>query len=199
MEIKMQVKDLILYQVATDKNYKVGQVLEVGGQPNGQYHKCRNQDFLSKEGIVMHEAAHIYAHHDKKKNKNFELEMAKALLEYDFIMRELALEEVRKEKFPHMPSRFSCMFLSETAEECLKNFEEFKKLKKGACLQAIKVKVTGNAHFVRGGIGREGFSYNQYVLEAERYWREGVNTDRKVQEILFEGKVEVVEILSEIN
>lgn len=35
----MQVKDLILYQVATDRNYKVGDKYTFGENPNGQWQR----------------------------------------------------------------------------------------------------------------------------------------------------------------
>lgn len=46
--------------------------------------------------------------------------MAIALQNYDLFMREIALEEVKQEKFPELPSRFRCMYLSESKEDVFK-------------------------------------------------------------------------------
>ena len=49
----MQVKDMILYQVATDRNYKVGDIIHFGDEPNGQEFNCLNLSF-NKEGQPLH-------------------------------------------------------------------------------------------------------------------------------------------------
>lgn len=195
----MQVKDLILYQVATDKNYKVGDIMHFGDEPNGQEFNCLNLSF-NKEGQYLHKLGFDNAKKGIFKNKKLIFDLSKALSNYDFIMREFALEEVRKQQFPHLPSRFRCMFLSEDADTCLHNLQGFIDRGAGTNLQAIKVKVNGEAHFVKDyGVSRLGLSFNEYKNEAIKYWSQDQHSTSATKEILFIGDVEIVEILEEIN
>lgn len=89
--------------------------------------------------------------------------MAIALQNYDLFMREIALEEVKQEKFPELPSRFRCMYLSESKEDVFKNIDIManKTLKK--TYQAVAVKLNGKIFCVRDfSIGRPGLSFNEY-------------------------------------
>ena len=90
-----KVKDLILYQVATDRNYKVGDKIYFGEKPNGQ---IKIFDFsFNKQGKPLHELGFKTAKKGIFKNKQLQLDMAIALQNYDLFMREIALEEVRQE------------------------------------------------------------------------------------------------------
>lgn len=195
----MQVKDLIFYQVATDRNYKVGDIIHFGDEPNGQEHNCLNLSF-NKEGQPLHKIGFDNAKKGIFKNKNLIFDLSKSLSNYDFIMREFALEEVRKQQFSHLPSRFRCMFLSEDADTCLHNLQEFINRGAGSNLQAIKVRVNGEAHFVKDyGVSRLGLSFNEYKNEAIKYWSQDQHSTSDTKEILFTGDVEIVEILKEVN
>ena len=195
----MKVKDLILYQIATDRNYKVGDKMHFGDEPNGQEFNCLNISF-NKEGQPLHKLGFDNGKKGIFKNKNLIFDLSKALSNYDFIMREFALEEVRKQQFPHLPSRFRCMFLSEDADTCLHNLQGFINRGAGSNLQAIKVKVNGEAHFVKDyGVSRLGLSFNQYKDEAIKYWSQDQNSTSATKEILFVGDVEIVEILKSFN
>jgi len=195
----MQVKDLILYQVATDRDYKVGEKIYFGESRNGQYNNCMNVSF-NLNGEPLHKFGFKHLKHGLFKDKKLILEMSKALNNYDFIMREFALEEVRKEKFSYLPSRFSCMFLSDDEEVCLHNFNDFLKKDKGNIFQAIKVKVNGEVHFVKDyGVNRLGLSFNEYKEEAVKYWSQDQNSKSATKEILFKGEAEIIEILKEFK
>ena len=195
----MQVKDLILYQVATDRNYKVGDKIRFGDEPNGQEFNCLNLSF-NKEGEPLHKLGYDNAKKGIFKNKNLLLDMSKALSNYDFIMREFAMEEVRKQQFPHLPSRFRCMFLSEDADTCLHNLQGFVNRGAGSILQAIKVRVNGEAHFVKDyGVSRLGLSFNEYKNEAIKYWSQDQHSTSATKEILFTGDVEILDILKKYD
>lgn len=195
----MKVKDLILYQVATDRNYKIGDKIYFGDEPNGQEYNCLNLSF-NKGKEPFHKLGFDNANKGIFKNKDLIIDMSKALSNYDFIMREFAMEEVRRQQFSHLPSRFRCMFLSDEADICLNNLDEFVNRGAGKNLQAIKVKVNGEAHFVKDfGINRLGLSFNDYKKEAFKYWSQNQNSSAATKEILFIGEVEIIEILKEIN
>lgn len=195
----MKLKDRILYQVATDRNYKVGDKIHFGDEPNGQEFNCLNLSF-NKEGQPLHKLGFDNAKKGIFKNKNLIFDLSKALSNYDFIMREFALEEVRKQQFSHLPSRFRCMFLSEDADTCLHNLQGFINRGAGSNLQAIKVRVNGEAHFVKDyGVSRLGLSFNEYKNEAIKYWSQDQHSTSATKEILFTGEVEIVEILKEVD
>ena len=193
----MKVKNQILYQVATNRDFKVGDKIHFGNETNGQ---MKIFDFTFNEnGKPLHELGFKNAKKGIFKNKNLEMKMAIALQNYDLFMREIAMEEVRKEKFPNLPSRFKCMYLSETKEEALKNLEIMFKKGQGQ-FQAIAVKLSGELFYVKEvGIGRRGASYNEYRKLAEKFWEQNQHSAEKTKEILFVGDAEVVEILKEIK
>ncbi len=193
----MQVKDLILYQVATDRNYKVGDQLHFGDQPNGQM-KIFDAAF-NKNGTPLH---WLTLQHAKKrgfwKNKALLFDTYDALANYDLFMREIALEEVRKEKFPFLPSRFRCMYLSDTGDIAKKNMDIMKQRAPQKQYQAISVKLCGEVFYVKDfGIGRSGLSFNEYKELAEKFWSQDQTSKKESKEILFVGDAEVVEILKE--
>lgn len=195
----MKVRDLILYQVATDRNYKVGDKIHFGEDPNGQEYNCFNLSF-NKNGQALHEIGFTYAKKGVLKDKNLVVEMSKALSNYDFLLREFALEDVRKKEFPNLPSRFRCMFLSESEDVSLHDLQGFINRGAGTNLQVVKVKCSGEAHFVKDfAIGRQGLSFNEYKELARKYWAENNDSKIATKEILFVGDVEVVEILKEVN
>ncbi|MBP3431509.1 MAG: hypothetical protein J6K39_01465 [Clostridia bacterium] len=93
-----KVKDLILYQVATDQNYKVGQKLKFDKKTaNGQFNRVFNTAFKVDNARLsdkMYEAAK--KRFKKFKSKNEIYDIAHKLEAYDVLVKELALEEVRK-------------------------------------------------------------------------------------------------------
>ncbi len=193
-----KAKDLILYQVATDRNYKVGDKIHFGETPNGQ---MKIFDFsFNQNGKPIHELGFKTAQKGIFKNKQLQMDMSIALQNYDLFMREIALEEVRKEKFPQLPSRFKCMFLSECKEDVFKNIDIMAKKTSNKTYQAVAVKLNGQIFCVRDfGIGRPGLSFNEYKELAEKFWTQDQNSKTKAKEILFVGEAEIVEILKEIK
>lgn len=192
------VKDAILYQVATDRNYKVGDIIEFGETYNGQGHRIYNSKFndgkysYHKLGFNYVNGKNIF------KNKSLMIEICKSLQESDFVLRELAAEEVRKEKYSCFPSRLKCMFLSESKQVVLDNLKIFYQKGYGTHFQAIAVKLDGRLFYARSkGLQRNGSSYGEYLQIADEYWSQDQNSNDDVKEILFEGKAEVVEIIDE--
>ena len=192
------VKDVVLYQVATDRNYKVGDVIEFGENYNGQGVRIYNSKFNDGKD-AYHKLGFKYA--DSKnvfKNKTLIIEMAKSLSESDFVLRELAAEEVRKEKYADFPSRLKCMFLSDKREVVLENLKTFYQKGYGSHFQAIAVKLNGRLFYARSkGLQRSGLSYGEYLKIADEYWGQDQGSNDEVKEILFEGRAEVIEILGE--
>ena len=198
----MKVKDLILYQVATDRNYKVGDVLEFNKDiPNGQFNRVFNTDFRLN-GIRPSDEMYNVANRKFKKFKSKDdvYKIAHILEFYDVSIKEIALEEVRKEKFPNLPSRLHCMYLSISKDIALQNVKSManSREKNGKHFQAVAVKLNGTI-FKAGKVyvSREAKSYEYYREKANDYWKQKGLKDEEVKEILFEGKAEIIEILDE--
>ncbi len=196
----MKVKNLILYQVATDRNYKVGDIIKFGEELNGQGNRVYCSNFKSNNLPIY---KHGFEYADSKKflkNKKLIIQLSKALNEHDFILRELATEEVRKEKFPNLPSRMKCMFLLDDKEKVIKLVKEMRKTKKRSYLQAVAVKLNGEVFYAKEvGLPRNGLSFNEYKEIAYSYWAQNQKSKEETKEILFEGAAEIVEILEEVG
>lgn len=196
-----RVKDKIYYQVATDRDYRVGQKLVFDRNTiNGQYRKVMMTKFLL-EG--KRASDFIYSKINKKfaKLKKDELyDLAHILDDYDFTLRELALEFVREKEFPDKPSRLHCLYLSNNKDTSLSNLNDFVKSKKGKQFQVVAIKLNGTI-FKAGEvtIARQGESMSTYIEDARAYWSQNNIGDNKIKEILFEGTAEIVEIIKEIK
>lgn len=198
----MKVKDLVLYQVATDRDYKVGDVLTFNKDiSNGQGNRVFNTDFRLNNGRPSDEMYAVAKRKFKKfKSKEDIYSIAHILEYYDVAIKEMAIEEVRKELFPNLPSRLHCMYLSLSKEIALANLKSMaeSREKNGKHFQAVAVKLNGVIFKVgKVYMSREGQSYNYYKQKAVSYWKQRGLKDEEVKEVLFEGTAEVVEILKE--
>lgn len=198
----MKVKDLILYQVATDRNYKVGDILEFNKDiPNGQFNRVFSTDFRLNDIRPSDEMYSVANRKFKKfKSKDDAYKIAHILEYYDVSIKEIALEEVRREKFPNLPSRLHCMYLSISKDIALQNVKSManSREKNGKHFQAVAVKLNGTI-FKAGKVyvNREAKSYEYYKEKANAYWKQKGLKDEEVKEILFEGKAEIIQILDE--
>ena len=198
-----KVKDLILYQVATDRNYKVGDKLVFDKfTPNGQFSRVFKTSFKLDGKRPCDILYNIAGHRFKRLKKNQLYELAHILEYYDVFVKELALEEVRSESFADYPSRLHCMYLSISKDIALQNIEAMAKNreKKGSQFQAVAVKLNGKI-FKAGKfyMSRESESYEQYKEKSYSYWVQKDLKDEEVKEVLFEGEAEIVEIIKEIK
>lgn len=124
-----------------------------------------------------------------------------AELEYPIIvaLRELALEEVRREKYPEYPSRMSCLYVSETLQESEQWADYFLSLGRPT-FQIVRVRITGK-RFI--GDATKCFdatiSKEENLKLAEKYWENGGNPpdEPPIKEFLVSGDIEIVEIVKE--
>jgi len=96
---------MIAYHVVTDRPMKVGQRIVF----DDEHHSGVFQRVQEKLELVRQ----IYANPAAYQAEELEHHTAVAL-------RELALEEVRRRKYPQYPSRMSCLYVSQTLEEAEK-------------------------------------------------------------------------------
>ena len=134
----------------------------------------------------------IYSNPDKYKNVELEHHTKVAL-------RELALEEVRKNKYPSNPSRLASLYVSSSLEEAENWYEYFISVGRPT-FQIVKVSVDGNSFTGDACNCFDGTIDKNYNLEqAEIYWEAKDNTKGKkpVYETIVDGKIKVIEIIKE--
>lgn len=192
----MKVQNKVFYQIATDRYYKVGDTFNFGEKLNYQGKRVFENKLKDDQGKILQQAIDYLNSKNFFKNKKIISKLIKAVDESDFVIREIAMEKIRKNEFPNYPSRLKCMFLTDSKEECLKALKIFYQKGHGEYFQAVAVRVNGNVFYSKDvAIGREGLSYAEYLDKSKRYWSQNQDSNSKLQEILFEGDAEIVEIL----
>jgi len=118
---------------------------------------------------------------------------------------ELVFETVRKENFPELPSRKSCLFL--TSKEYLKKWNKVltkNDPKRKRDINLYKLNVTGIMHKAdcRWYEDLDIEEHQKYVDNAQEYWSGNIMNHSKIsfkEEILFQGKIKVVERFNDFD
>lgn len=110
-------------------------------------------------------------------------------------LRELALEQVRVEKYPNYPSRMACLYVSKTLEEAEKWFDYFVSLGRPT-FQIVKLQVNGNMFYGDAENCFDGkLSEKENLILAEKYWKNEDFNESSIIEMLVDGDIEVVKIV----
>lgn len=175
----------IAYHVVTDRPMKVGQVIRF----DEENHSGVWQRVMDKLPIVEDILAHPEKYPDKLDHHT------------DVALRELALEQVRREKFPQYPSRMACLYTSEDLETAEAWGEWFPKWGRPT-YAIVKLGVEGRRFIGNANLCFDGTPDQAENLRlAEKYWRidNSGETERPVPEMLVDGEITVLEIIKEIN
>ena len=188
------VKDKIMYQ-ATTRDYKVGDVIEFGKTRNFQAERVYNKTFKMYNG----ESAGMFLLNKVKEKKRLTLKEMKELstlcFDYDYVLRELGIENCRKKINENLPSRLSGMFLCDNFEDA-KCYISTAKGKGKGIPKVVSVKLNGRLHKSSNNYNkRDGNSIDGYTKKAKQYWK-GVGSDYKDPscEYLFEGIATIVDV-----
>lgn len=180
------MRSYLAYHVVTERPMQVGQRLVFGeGQYNGVYRRVM-------EKLPQMEA--LYAHAERGAAASLEHHTAVAL-------RELALEEVRKARWPHLPSRLACLYVSEQLADAEKWAELFIQWGRPT-YHIVKLRVQGGKF---AGDANNCFAATldrqENLRLAERYWENAPNLagEPPIREILADGVIEVVELVRRIG
>ena len=192
------VKDKIMYH-ASARNYKVGDVLEFGKERNYQAVRAYEQGFRMPDG----ENYEIFVGDKLTNKKRLTLKETKDFLEafykYSYAVREYAMEECRKRYFPDHPSRFSSLFLVDNLDSAKGYLSTAKGKLKQVEPRVIVFKLNGKLLKTSNAFNDRGLSFDDTVENAKKYFK-GVDDsfeNKKSIEYLFEGKAEVVEIITQ--
>ena len=172
------------YHVVTERPMELGQEIKFDEKHfSGVYERIYN---------LFNMVEDIYSNPDKYKNVELNHHTKVAL-------RELALEEVRKNKYPNYPSRLASLYVSSRLEEAESWYNYFISLGRPT-FQIVKVSVDGNSFTGDACNCFDGTIDKNYNLEqAEIYWQANDNTKGKnpVYETIVDGKIKVIEIIKE--
>lgn len=168
------------YHVVTEKPMYVGQhIVFDENHHNGVWQRVNEKIDIGCD---------IY--NNPKKYKDIELEHHTSVA-----LRELALEQVRVEKYPNYPSRMACLYVSKTLEEAEKWFDYFVSLGRPT-FQIVKLQVNGNMFYGDAKNCFDGkLSEKENLILAEKYWKNEDFNESSIIEILVDGDIEVVEIV----
>lgn len=173
-----------VFHVVTERPMYLNQIIKFDeNSTTGVYKRV-----MEKESIVKD----IY--NNKEKYENVELEH-----HVKVALRELAMEDLRKEKYPNYPSRIKSLYVSRTLEEANFWADYFIKLDRKV-YQIVKLEVDGN---IFEGDANNCFpgtiDYNKNLELAKDYWENKVNDKKRINEVLVDGTIKVIEIIKEYN
>jgi hypothetical protein len=135
------------------------------------------------------DAGRIYTHQDLKDG------LYKAVPELFHLNRrywEIIFEDIRKTRFPDLPSRMNCIYLAKREQVEL----WYSKVKRPDCADPaiFKFKTDGEIHFADAEwLEVDSQSLNDYKEVAINYWNGSFkdNQKREKEEILFWGKLKI--------
>jgi len=118
----------------------------------------------------------------------------------DIAIRELAMEQVRREKYPEYPSRMACLYVSREAGPAKQWAEYFARLGRPT-YAVVELEVEGRC-FVGDALNCFDGTPDQAdnLARAERYWSNAPNGEGEpIWEMLVDGDIRVIRIVEEIN
>lgn len=174
---------MIVYHVVTDRPMEKGQVILFDDEHHsGVYRRVMEKKELVDEILANPERfAGELEHHTS------------------VALRELALEEVRRNEFPRYPSRMACLYVSRTLEEARRWAEFFVSLGRPV-YSIVKFRVDGRYFEGDACLCFDGTADQaQNLALARRYWNREATGEPIVTELLVGGRLEVLEIVQEIR
>lgn len=188
----MKVNKEIFYHANSGEKLSIGDVLIYN---EDKHNKMYGEVYNSEYKINDIDANELLINKKKNKDNNLTIEEFEMVLNtinnYAFVMRELALEEVRKEKYPSYPSRLNCLYVTKTKEDAI-NWSNILKRNKKECKQILTLECTGDLFIGDGNLmKRQNISYQKHLENAEKYWNSKI---KETPEYLFYGEAKVIDI-----
>lgn len=173
-----------VYHVVSDRPMEVGQVI--------RFDENNRSGVWQRVMALADTAADVLAHPEK-----YELPLEHHL---DVAIRELAMEQVRQERYPQYPSRMACLYVSRELAPAKEWASYFARLGRPTYAVA-ELEVEGRC-FVGDAINCFDGTPDQAdnLARAERYWSNAPNSEGDpIWEMLVDGDIRVVRIVEEIN
>ncbi len=188
----MKVNKEIFYHAYSGDIVNVGDILIFNSQThNKMYDEVYNNEY-SNDGLDANELLINKKRNNEKSFSIDEFELVFNTINNDaFVLRELALEEVRKVNFSNYPSRLSCLYVTKSKDEAI-NWSNILKRNKKECKHILTLELTGEIFCFDGNLmKRQNVSYLKHLENAKLYWN-SINSDNS--EILFYGEAKVIHI-----
>ena len=178
------MNEIIAYHVVTERPMTVGQHIV--------FDETNRSGVYNRVMALADTAADVYAHPEK-----YPLPLEHHL---DVALRELALEEVRRERFSQYPSRMACLYVSRELEESRRWGEFFARIGRPT-YAIVELRITGRVFLGNACNCFDGTPDKaDNLAKAERYWQNLPNEDDEyIWEMLVDGDIEVVRVVEEIN
>lgn len=179
------MNEIIAYHVVTERPMKVGQHIV--------FDETNRSGVYQRVTALQETVADVYANPEK-----YPLPLEHHL---DVAIRELAMEQVRRERYPQYPSRMGCLYVSRELEAAKRWGEFFARIGRPT-YALVELRVTGRC-FVGDACncfdGTPDLAAN--LAQAEHYWQNLPNVDgiEPIWEMLVDGDIEVVRVIEEIN
>lgn len=173
-----------VYHVVSDRPMAVGQVI--------RFDEKNRSGVYQRVMALAEQAADALAHPEK-----YPLPLEHHL---DVALRELAMEQVRLERYPQYPSRMACLYVSRDLEPARQWAAYFARLGRPTYAVA-ELEVEGRC-FVGDAINCFDGTTDQAdnLARAERYWQNAPNGEGEpIWEMLVDGDIRVLRIIEEIN
>ena len=188
----MKVNKEIFYHANSGKELSIGDILVFDSNThNRMYDEVYNNGYKLSEI----DANELLINKKRKRELNFNEEefllVFKTINNDAFVMRELALEEIRKSKYPNYPSRLNCLYITKEKEKAFEWSNILKRNKK-QCKQILTLDCTGELFIGDGNLmKRQNLSYKNHLENAEKYWNQSTCIE---PEYLFYGTAKVISI-----
>lgn len=180
--------NLIMYHISRSDHWKIGDVLICGEKENPFWRKCKD---FSPEVRIDDQKMSLFEMFEKVKgfsavqqNISFLLENLKLISkECAFYIREQAFEDVRQRRYPELPSRKTCLWV--TAADGVEYWKTIVTTGQRFLLQLeLKGKLfCGDDHWLE----IDTLSSVKYAERAEHYWA-GEMSSQPNKEYLFSGR-----------
>ena len=174
-----------VYHVVCDRPLTVGQII--------RFDERNHSGVYQRVMALADNAANVLAHP----------EMYPEPLEHhlDVAIRELAMEQVRRERYPQYPSRMACLYASAQEAPAHEWAAYFARL--GRPVYCVAELEADEAHcFIGDALNCFDGTPDQAdnLARAEHYWRNEPNSEGEpIREMLIDGEIRVVRIIKEIN
>lgn len=202
----MKVRNSVFYHINQKAKWSVFNLLNIGdeifiGNESNPFFKYFEEHQLTipvtlESGKVIESPGIRFLRGVRDKEVNcIELPQIAYDISVHFVkyVRELLWEDIRKAEFQNLPSRQRCIWLI-SSEDGIKYWQN--RLKCLNDFQVVKVKVEGNLHKANELLLLGDCEPMKVTIEKARQYWAGENADDGKEEILFEGKLEVLEIVS---
>ena len=153
-------------------------------------------DTKKQDDVPFDRVIDFYLEDERDKQLYIDLlkESRRIIIGANIFKRELALELIRKEKYPNLPSRRNSIWL------CDENGIDFWKEQLSSDknnLDLYKVSVTGELFKTNDTfIPNDESNFYDNLIEADKYWNPNLSeVDETKNEYLFQGKVKVLELV----